>query len=94
MDPRVVVAEDPCVLLVPGRVARDLAELEPVSRERRLMKDDPVLGEQARFDALECLARTAVVDAGAAEDAPALALDEDLPLLIGVGADRAALGVP
>ena len=41
-QPRVRVAEDPGVLLVAGRVGRDLAELDVVPRVGRLEEGDPV----------------------------------------------------
>ena len=45
-DPRVRVAEHAGVLLVAGRVRRDLAELEPVARVRGLQEHDPVRRRQ------------------------------------------------
>ena len=92
-DPRVRVAEDAGVLLVAGRVARDLAELRVVAAVRGLLEDDAVRRREPLVHAVERAAGATVVRAGTAEDAPGLALDEDLPLLARVRADRPALGV-
>src|SRR5581483_1249904 len=89
-DPRVVVAEDARVLLVPGRVARDLAELWAVARERGLHEGDAVLRGELPADALECAARAPVLGAGPTEHAPALALDEDPALVAGTRPDGSA----
>ena len=93
VDPGVGVAEDARVLLVAGRIAGDLAELRVVAGERGLVEDDAVLGVEALVHALERLPGAAVPGPGAAEHAPALALDEDRALLALVRADRAPLGV-
>ena len=52
-DPRIRVAEDPGVLLVAGRVARDLAELEAVARVRRLVEENAVGRGETLVHALE-----------------------------------------
>ena len=45
-DPRVVVAEDPAVLLVARRVGGDLAQLDPVAGVGRVLQDQAVRGSQ------------------------------------------------
>ena len=83
VDPRVVVAEDAGVLLVARRVARDFAELELVGR------DTAAGGARCRWRVASCSCTLSSASpgarpssgSGAAQDAPALALDEDLALL-------------
>ena len=80
--PRVGVAEDAGVLLVAGRVRRDLAELDVVPLVGGLQQHDAVRGGELLGDRVERRRRSAVLDADAGHHADALRLDEDLPLVV------------
>src|SRR5690606_19974385 len=76
-DPRVGVAEDAGVLLVPRRVRRDLAEVEVVARERRLQQDQAVRRGQAFAGRVEGTHGLSAFEADARHHAYALRFDED-----------------
>src|ERR1019366_6237174 len=80
IDTGVVVTEDAGVFFHAGRVAGHFAELDVVGGVRRLLQDHAILGEEVLVHAFHGLLGTTVVLSGAAEHAPALALDEDLAL--------------
>jgi hypothetical protein len=84
VNPRVVVGEHAGVFLVARRIAGDFAELEVVGRVGRILERAAVLGiVEVLVDGLQGLLGATVVLAGAAEDAPGLALDVDLAFLAG-----------
>src|SRR5690606_7619035 len=84
------VAEDAGVLLVAGRVGRDLPQLDVVTRVRRLLQDDAVLGGEPLPDAGEGPGGHAVLQPHPGHDAHALGLDEDLPFVVLARPDQVA----
>ena len=88
--PRVVVAEDAAVLLVAGRVGRDLAELQVVAAVGRVEDDDAPRRVEVLLHAVERPDRVALVGADARHRAEALRLDEDPAVLARLRADLVA----
>src|ERR1017187_4320062 len=79
-DPRIGLAEDSGILLVARWIGRDLPQLQPVSRERRLYQHHTMFGRETITDAVERASRTAVAKPNAGKNAHPLGLDEDLAL--------------
>ena len=92
-DPWIAVTEDPCVLLVPRRIGSYLAEFEAVSRVRRLLQHDAVLGVEVFFYAPQRCLRLAGLQADAGHDAHALRLDEYPAFVTVFASDRETEGV-
>ena len=87
-NPRIVVTEDPGVLLISRRVGGDLTELHVIPCIGRLVQYDTVLALEALLHGRECRCGLAILDTDAGHDAHALWLDEDLALLTDVRAHR------
>ena len=92
-NPRIVVAEDPRVLLVSGGIAGDLAQLQMVPCVCRLQQNDAVLRIQPLFDALHGRLGFSGLFADACHDAHALGFDEDLTFFAFLSADHMAVSV-
>ena len=88
-DPRIVVAEDACVLLVSRRIAGNFAQIQLVAGVGGLVQHHAVWGVQSLLHAPERLRGLPGLPADACHDAHALRLNEDLSL----GALPAAHGV-
>ena len=81
-DPRVVVAEDARILLVPGRVGGYFAIFHHVAGEGRVVQHDAVLAVQAFLHRVQCLLHQSFLQSDARHGAPALRFDEDLSFLV------------
>ena len=85
-DPRVVVAEDACVLLVALGVGAYLAHLHVIGGVGRVVEHDAVFAFQSFLGGVESLGYETLFESDARHCAPSLALDEYLALLVLVGA--------
>ena len=89
-DPRVGVAEDAGVLLVPRRIRGDLPQLDAVAGVSGLQQHHAVFGEQPVAHAVEGLTGAAILDTAPGHAADPLGLHVDLPLVALLGPDGVA----